>query len=48
MLRRVYKYDNRIELRPENPMFAVQNFEGADMGKVRIVGRVVAFQGTVR
>lgn len=48
ILRRVYKYDNRLELRPENPTFAVQNFEGERMAAVRIIGRAVAFQGTVR
>lgn len=47
-LKRVYKYNNRIELRPENPLFPVLDFEGEDMAKVHILGRAVAFLGAVR
>jgi repressor LexA len=47
-LKRVYKYPNRIELRPENPLFPVLQYEGADLEQVRIIGKAVYFLGTVR
>ena len=47
-LKRVYKYPNRVELRPENPLFPVLQFEGEEMQNVRILGRAVAFLGAVR
>lgn len=47
-LKRVYKYANRLELRPENPLFPVLQFEGPEMANVHILGRAVAFLGAVR
>lgn len=47
-LKRVYKYPNRIELRPENPTCAPLNFEGDAAASVRILGKAVAFISTVR
>lgn len=47
-LKRVYKYQNRIELRPENPLCPVMNYEGEDMNKVRIIGKAVAFFSGIR
>lgn len=47
-LKRIYVYDNRIELRPENPLFPVLNFEGPRMEEVRVLGKAVAFLGVVR
>lgn len=53
-LKRVYKYyDNsgniiRIELRPENPLYEVKQFEGALLQEVRIIGKAVAFLSGVR
>lgn len=47
-LKRVYKYPNRIELRPENPLFPVLQFEGEEMSQVHILGKAVAFLGAVR
>lgn len=47
-LKRVYKYPNRIELRPENPTYAPLNFEGDAAASVRILGKAVAFISTVR
>lgn len=47
-LKRVYKYPNRIELRPENPTYAPLNFEGDAAANVRILGKAVAFISTVR
>lgn len=47
-LKRVYKYPNRIELRPENPLFPVLQYEGKDMADVHILGLAVAFLGAVK
>lgn len=47
-LKRVYYYSARIELRPENPLFPVLQFEGSEMESVRILGKAVAFLGIVR
>lgn len=42
-LKRVYKYPNRLELRPENPLFPVYNFEGGELREIRILGKAVGF-----
>lgn len=47
-LKRVYKYDNRLELRPENPTHKVFNYEGEQLDKIKILGKAVAFQSYVR
>lgn len=47
-LKRVYKYPNRLELRPENPLCEVLQFEGPDLEQIRIIGKAVAFLGKVR
>ncbi|MBR5519705.1 MAG: helix-turn-helix domain-containing protein [Clostridia bacterium] len=47
-LKRVYKYPNRMELRAENPLFPPLNFEGADLSRIRILGKAVAFLSIVR
>lgn len=47
-LKRVYKYPNRIELRPENPLFPVLQYEGKEMADVHILGLAVAFLGAVK
>lgn len=47
-LKRVYKYPNRLELRPENPTFPVLNYEGSDLENIRIIGKAVAFLSGVR
>lgn len=47
-LKRVYKYPNRLELRPENPMHNVQNYEGEELNQIRILGKAVAFQSYIR
>ena len=47
-LKRVYKYPNRIELRPENPLSPVLQYEGAELETVRIIGKAVSFLGQVR
>jgi len=47
-LKRVYKYKNRLELRPENPAFPVLNYEGAELEQIRILGKAVAFHADVK
>lgn len=47
-LKKVYKYQNRIELRPENPTFPILNFEGNDLASIRILGKAIAFLSIVR
>lgn len=47
-LKRVYLYENRIELRPENPTYPVLNYEGEQLNSIRILGKAVAFQSYIR
>lgn len=47
-LKRVYKYENRIELRPENPTHNVLNYEGIELEQIYILGKAVAFQSYIR
>ena len=47
-LKRVYKYPNRVELRPENPMHEVQDYEGEKLNEIRILGKAVAFQSYIK
>lgn len=47
-LKRVYKYPNRLELRPENPTHEVKSYEGEQLYNIRILGKAVAFQSYVR
>lgn len=47
-LKRVYKYENRLELRPENPTHDVMNYEGEELNHIIILGKAVAFQSYVR
>lgn len=42
-LKRVFKYPGRIELRPENPLYAVISIEGPDLATFRILGKAVSF-----
>lgn len=42
-LKRVYRYPNRLELRPENPAFPVLNYEDKEMRPIRILGKAVGF-----
>lgn len=46
-LKRVYKYENRIELRAENPTFAPLNFENDELNRIRIIGKAVGFYSKV-
>ena len=47
-LKRLYKYHNRLELRPENPLYDPINIEGNDLIGVRILGKPVAFVGMIK
>lgn len=47
-LKRVYKYPNRLELRPENPTYPVLQYEGEELEEIRIIGKAVAFTSAVR
>ncbi len=46
-LKRVYKYDNRIELRAENPTFKPLSYEGEALADIRILGKAVGFLSTI-
>ena len=46
-LKRVYKYDNRIELRAENPTFKPLSYEGEKLADIRILGKAVGFLSTI-
>lgn len=46
-LKRVYKYDNRIELRAENPTFKPLSYEGEQLADIRILGKAVGFLSTI-
>lgn len=47
-LKKVYKYDNRIELRPENPTYKVMNYEGSELEKIRILGKAISFYSNIK
>lgn len=47
-LKRVYKYPKRLELRPENPLFPVLQYEGRALRDVRILGKAVGFFSPIR
>lgn len=47
-LKRVYKYSDRVELRPENPLYPVRQVEGPDLVNFRILGKAVSFISEVR
>lgn len=42
-LKRVYKYPERIELRPENPTHEVLNYEGEKLKDITIIGKAIYF-----
>lgn len=47
-LKKVYKYDNRLELRPENPTYKVMNYEGPELEKIRILGKAISFYSNIK
>ena len=46
-LKRVFKYENRLELRAENPTFKPLSYEGEQLADIRILGKAVGFLSTV-
>lgn len=46
-LKRVYFYENRVELRAENPTFPPLNYEGEKLNEIRILGKAVGFLSTI-
>lgn len=42
-LKRVYKNENSVELRPENPMYKPIVFYNEDINKIKILGKAVGF-----
>lgn len=47
-LKRVFKYEGRIELRAENPLYAPIQIEGPALADLRILGKAVQFISEVR
>ena len=47
-LKRVFKYEGRVELRPENPLYPVIHVDGPDLAELRILGKAVSFISEVR
>lgn len=47
-LKRIYKYEGRVELRPENPTHQVIQIEGSDLASFRILGKAITFYSRVR
>ena len=47
-LKRFYKYDDMIILRPENPEYKEMTYKGSDMAEVKILGKAVAFQSDIK
>lgn len=47
-LKRIYKYEERVELRPENPTHRVIHIEGSDLASFRILGKAITFYSRVR
>ena len=47
-LKRVYKMEDRIILRPENPTYKPMEFKKSDGKSIRILGKAIALQGKIR
>lgn len=47
-LKRVYKYENRVVLQPENPKYAPLVYVGEQLQDFRILGKAVAFMSHAR
>lgn len=47
-LKRFYKYDELIVLRPENPEYKEMQFKPDDGRAIKILGKAIAFQGRLR
>lgn len=47
-LKRVYKYPNKLVLRPENPLYDDMVYQGSELDQIRIIGKAIAFLSAVR
>ncbi len=47
-LKRVYKYEDKIELRAENPLYSSLYYEKEQLNDIHIVGKAVAFHSTIK
>lgn len=47
-LKRVYVYNDRVVLEPENPMYRPLVYWGQDRENIRIIGKAIAFTSMVR
>ena len=48
IIRRIYHYPGRIELRSENPIFETINIEGKELTKIKIIGKAIALLGVLK
>lgn len=48
LIRRIYRYEGRIELRSENPMFPTISIEGNDLLDFKIVGKAIGIWGEIK
>ena len=48
IIRRLYHYPDRIELRAENPIFETIDLEGDDRHKIKIIGKAVSLLGDLK
>jgi len=46
-LKRYYKYDDRLVLQPENPIYPPLVYVGDEMNKVRVIGKAVGFTSRI-
>ena len=47
-LKRVYKYENKIVLQPENPKYEPLVFVGEELNQIRIIGKAVSFTSMIK
>ena len=48
LIRRIYRYEGRIELRSENPMFPTISIEGNDLLAFKVIGKAIGIWGEVK
>ena len=47
-LKRVYKYENKIVLQPENPKYEPLVFVGEELNQISIIGKAVSFTSMIK
>lgn len=47
-LKRVYKYENKIVLQPENPKYEPLVFVGEELEQIRIIGKAISFTSMIK